>query len=385
MEPIRSGADTAPNYATGSARATLSPFVFPIAVFLIVQVVSLGVWRLFVDPAMAIWRYYPQPFGMYLFWGILVLVFIGFNFDMAGFSTLKQPLRGFAATGLTLLLGFAIPGAFVYGYGLLDPTFAGGTGQGATGLIVLIGFYGFGILATGMAGWPWSDSGLNQATGGFAQLMSGACLTTLGYFLLVYPNLSSTAASHKVLLSLPVTIGWFYSVIVAWLTTFLIFDNWPWSMLKHRSYVALAAFVGNFLMGTAIYFGFIALVKSYLVPSEALWKIGAALPIWAAQLGVWIVFWLIFWANVMGNFPQKFGSFWNRMSRLLLCWGLGIVSFEFYTRWFAERILHESPITLGFSGDPLTWVDLLNFVMLIYIVYFDFFGLSKIRSANNYN
>ncbi|WP_218883815.1 hypothetical protein [Burkholderia guangdongensis] len=384
MEPIKSSVDTPSTYATGRAGITFRPFVFPIAVFLIVHVVSLGVWRLFVDPAIAVWRYYPQPFGMYLFWGILVLVFIGFNFGMAGFSSLKQPLRGFAATGMTLLFAFAIAGTIAHGYGFLDPAFsaASNAGYGAAGLIVLIGFYGFGIVATGMGGWPWSDAGLSPAIGGFAQLANGCCLTVLGYFLLVYPNLSSTSVSHGVLLTLPVVIGWFYSVIVAWLTTFLIFDNWPWNMLKHRSHIAFAAFAGNFLLGTAIYFGHLALLKSILIPDEALGKIGSMLPSWAAQLGVWIVFWLIFWANVTGNFPHRFGTFTDRVIRAIACWSLGVISFVIYTRWFSGVVLHESAIVPGFGGDPLTWVDLLNFVMLIYVVYFEFFGISKIRMPN---
>lgn len=385
MEPIQSGIDTPSPRVTGSAASVFRPWAFPIAVLLIVHVVSLGVWRLFVDPALAVWRYYPQPFGMYLFWGILVLVFIGFNLGMAGFSSLTQPLRGLAATGTTLLLAFVIAGTLVHGYGLLDPVFsaAGNAGYGSTGLIVLIGFYGFGIVATGMGGWPWSDAGLSPAMGGFAQLATGCCLTALGYFLLVYPNLSSASGAHGVLLTLPVVIGWFYSVIVAWLTTFLIFDNWPWSILKHRSHVALAAFAGNFILGTAIYFGHLALLDSVLIPDHALEKIGSTLPIWAAQLGVWIVFWLIFWANVMGNLPHRFGTFTNRAVRIVLCWSLGVLSFVIYTRWFSGSVLHESAIVPGFGGDPLTWVDLLNFVMLIYVVYFDFFGISKIRTPDH--
>lgn len=364
------------------AAIALGPLAFSLAVFLIVHALSLLVWRLFADPQQAVWGHYPQPFGMYLFWGILVLVFIGFNFGMAGFGALRQPWRGLLATGLTLALGFAIPAALVHGYGLLDPTFsaAGSAGFGAAGLVVLIGFYGFGVLATGMGGWPWTDQGLAPALSGWAQLACGGCLTALGYGLLVYPGVSATTLPHASLLPLPVTIGWFYSVIVAWLTTFLIFDNWPWSLLRRRAYVALAALLGNFVLGTLLYWAHLALLEGLLIPAEAVAKLGDGLALWPAQLGVWIVFWLIFWSNVADNWPQRFGVTTNRLVRAACCWGLGVLSFVVYTRWFARVVLHEAELAPGFGGDPLTWVDLLNFVMLIYAVYFQFYGLGR-RSA----
>ncbi|WP_250522940.1 MULTISPECIES: hypothetical protein [unclassified Caballeronia] len=384
MEPIISDIAAQKKLSLAPSGLVLRPFMFSIAVFLVVHAISLGIWRLFVDAKVAVWKYSPQPFGMYLFWGILVLVFIGFNFGMAGFSTLKQPVRGCIATVVTVGLAFLLPGVLVYGYGTLDPAFSsvGGVGYGAAGLIVLIGFYGFGILPTGMSGWPWSDSGLKPVVDSVAQLASGCCLTGLGYFLLIYPNLTTASGPHAPLLALPVAIGWFYSVIVAWLTTFLIFDNWPWSMLKRKSHAALAALVGNFVLGTALYAGHLALLRWVLIPSSAVEKLGITLPIWPAQLGVWIAFWLIFWANVTGNWSNRFGNSTNRVIRASICWGLGLISFEIYTRWFAVSVLHEAEIIPGFGGDPLTWVDLLNYVMLIYVVYFEFYGLSKRKSES---
>jgi AAT family amino acid transporter len=153
-------------------------------------------------------------------------------------------------------------------------------------------------------------------------------------------------------------------------------------MLKRKSHTALAALVGNFLLGTALYAGHLALLKWVLIPSSAVEKLGTTLPIWPAQLGVWIAFWLIFWVNVAGNWPNRFGISTNRVIRASICWGLGLISFEVYTRWFAVSVLHEAEIVPGFGGDPLTWVDLLNYVMLIYAVYFEFYGLSKKKSAN---
>lgn len=309
MEPLSPNIEAQDTPALAPAGFALRPLAFSVAVFLIVHGVSLGVWRLFADPRQAVWQYAPQPFGMYLFWGILVLVFIGFNF--------------------------------------------------------------------GMAGWPWSGSGLSPAASGLAQLAAGACLTGLGYFLLIYPGISTATTPHAILLPLPVAIGWFYSVIVAWLATFLIFDNWPWSRLSRKSHMALAALGGNILLGTALYAVHLALLRWVLIPPGAVEKIGAMLPSWPAQLGVWIAFWLIFWANVAGNWPNRFGAGTNRAIRAASCWGLGLISFLAYTRWFAGAVLHEAEIVPGFGGDPLTWVDLLNYVMLIYAVYFEFYGLSK--------
>jgi AAT family amino acid transporter len=46
-------------------------------------------------------------------------------------------------------------------------------------------------------------------------------------------------------------------------------------------------------------------------------------------------------------------------------------------RWFAMDVLHEAAIVPGFGGDPLTWVDLLNLILLIFVVYFGSYGIRK--------
>lgn len=357
----------------------LSTLMFSCVTFLIIQGGSFLIWRLFVDPKLGVWKFYPQPFGAYLFWGILVIVFIGFNCGMSGFSKLGQPACGVVSTTVTLILSVALPGLLIFGYGKMDPAFsaAGNVGHGAAGLIVLIGFYGFGILATGMDGWPWKDAGLNQPMSGIAQIFTGFFLTLIGYMVLIYPNVASWAAPGKAVMALPTAIGWFYAVILSWLTTFLILDNWPWNSFGSRIKVAFAAFFGNFLLGTLIYFVFLELLKGFLIPPEAVAKIGAGINLWPAQLGVCIAFWLIFWANVVGNLPTSLNPGMNRVIRFLATWGLGILSFVVYMRWFAVQVLHEAEIVPGFGGDPLTWVDLLNLVMLIFVVYFGFYPLEK--------
>jgi AAT family amino acid transporter len=353
--------------------------LFALSAFLIIQIVSFLIWELFVDPQHGFWKFYPQPFGAPLFWAILVVVFLGFNCGMWGFSKLEQPKCGLVATTLTVILALAVPALIVYGHGLLDPTFSPekNAGFGAAGLIVLIAFPLFGLLPTGMGGWPWSDAGLEQPLAGITQIITGFLLTFIGYLLLIYPHLTSWTAPHGVLMPLPTTIGWYYCAIVSWLTTFLILDNWPWSAFGSRARVALAAFFGNFLLGTLMYFVLLAILKSFLIPAEALAKIGAAINLWPAQLGVWIVFWLIFWPNVVGNAPTSLGPAANRLIRFVITWGLAILSFFVYMHWFAMKVLNEAEIVPGFGGDPLTWVDLLVLVMLFYAVYFGFYPLTK--------
>lgn len=352
---------------------------YAVASFIIIQGISFGVWRLFVDPKVGVWKFYPQPFGVYLFWAILVIVFIGFNLGMHGFSTLSQPMGGIVTTVVTLALGFAIPMLLIFGYGRLDPAFSPNNfaGHAATGLIVLIGFYGFGVVANSMDGWPWTDAGMKQPMVGYAQILTGFFLTFAGYIVLIYPNMASWTGPDKVIMSLPTAIGWFYSVITVWLTTVLILDLWPYSSFKTRAGRALAAFFGNLVLGTALYFALLALLKYVLIPAEALAKIGPAINLWPAQLGVWIVNILLFWALCCGNAPTSLSPAMNRIARFIITWGLGTGAFVVYMKWFAMDVLNEAAIVPGFGGDPLTWVDLLNLVLLIYVVYFGSYGIRR--------
>jgi AAT family amino acid transporter len=360
----------------------LSPVVFALTCFVVIQAVSYIVWRLFVDQQEAVWKFYPQPFGVYLFWGILVVVFLGFNCGMAGFTKIKQPASGLLATALTLVLSFVLPGILIFGYGRFDPAFSPVkyAGHGAAAMIVLIGFYGFGVLSGAMDGWPWSEK-MKQPYSGLAQIAVGSVITVILYLALIYPCYASWTAPDRVLLPLPTAIGWFYSVIVCWLTTVDNEDNWPWIAFGSKGKVALAAFFGNFVGGTIIYFLFLALLKNVLIPADALVKIGGAINLWPAQLGVWIVSWGIFWLLCAGNAPQSFSPGVNRLIRFVITWGLGIGSFVIYMHWFAGSVLHEAQIVPGFGGDPLTWVDILNYIMLIYMVYFGAYPFVKKEQA----
>ena len=360
----------------------LGPTLFSLVSLLIILAGSYLVWAVFGDPHLAVWKLYPQPFGVVLFWSILFTVYFGFMGQLWGLSHLKQPLQGLVWVLLTTVLAVVTVVALLYGYGSLDPAFdlAKG-GYTSAAMIVLIGFYTWGILGTGMAHWPWVDLGLKQPWVGIAEFFVGFFLTFLGYIVLIYPNLASWASPERTVLPLTTVIGWFYCVIVSWLTTFLIFENWPWTAFGSRGNTAVASVVGNFILGTAIYFVFLYLLKGFLVPQEAQAKLGGAINLWPAQLGVCVSFWLIAWANVAGNVPTHLRSFANKVTRFIITYGLAFVTFVVYTRWFAIGVLHEAEISPGFGGDPLTWADLMIYVMLIYVIYFGSYGLTK-RAQN---
>lgn len=159
------------------------------------------------------------------------------------------------------------------------------------------------------------------------------------------------------ILPLVTAVGWFYSVIVSWLTIANALDNWPWSRLGSRAKTALGSFFGNFVIGTGIYFLFLYLLKHFLIPVEAQKSIGAAITMWPAQLGICILFWVLTWSIVFDTRPLKTVS--QKVVRIVITYGLGIITFLVYTRWFAISALHEAEISRGFGGDPLTWVDLM--------------------------
>ncbi|KJR49157.1 hypothetical protein UF75_0457 [Desulfosporosinus sp. I2] len=355
---------------------SVNPITFALAHLTIILVVSLVVWNLFADPKQGIWKLYPQPFGAVMFWFILEVVFLAFNGELWPFHRLKQPLSGLVTFVTGAVLAFLTVGILVFGIGSYEPAFnPSGAGWTATGMIVLMGFYFFGILPTNMGHWPWVDLGLKQPWVGIIEFFEGFFLAFLGYLILIYPSVASWSQSGKVILPLVTAVGWFYSVIVSWLTTANALDNWPWSQLGSRAKTALVSLFGNFVIGTGIYFLFLAILKNFLIPVEAQKSLGVAITMWPAQLGVCILFWVLTWSTVFDNQPLNTVS--KKVIRVVITYGLGLITFLVYTRWFAISVLHEAEISKGFGGDPLTWIDLMILVMLIYAVYFGSYGLIK--------
>ena len=356
----------------------LGPPMFSLMNLLIIVAASYLIWIIFADPVHSPWKTYPQPFGVVLFWSILFVVFFAFLGQLWGLGPRPQPVSGAIWILLTTVFAVIVPSVLLHGYGVMDPAFdIGKGGYTATTMIVLIGFYTWGILGTSMGHWPWVDLGLKQPRVGIGGFLFGFVLTFLGYILLIYPSLASWTSPDKTILPLTVVIGWFYSVIVSWLTTFLILDNWPWSAFGSRAKTAFAALVGNFVVGTGIYFAFHALLRGILLPQDVQAALGPAIDIWPAHLGVCVSFWLIFWANVAGNPPTGLGPIANRLVRLVITFSLAVATFVVYTRWFAVSVLNEKEIAAGFGGDPLTWIDLMIYVMLVYVIYLGSYGLNR--------
>lgn len=357
----------------------LGVWSYGISIIIIVLTISLAAWYLIGEPEASIFKSYPQPFGAVMFWAILCLVFLGFNGEMWPFYNIRQPLSGVLALIITAVIDLIVIIFFNFIYGALDPTFnpkAGGTGWVATGMIVLFGFYAYGVQTNSMGHWPWKDLGLKQPAVGIIEVFLGSVITLVLYLLLMYPNLAAWTAPGKALMSLPTAVGWFYSVIVCWLTTALLWDNWPWSKFGSRASVAIYSFIGNFIGGTLIYYIFMYLLKGYFIPLEAQKVLADAVTLWPAQLGVCIVALILVWCLAFQNWPNHYGLFSNLFLRTVIVYGLGFIIFIAYTRWFGPLVLHEPAITGNFGGDPLNFFDLFNLVLLIYIVYFNTWPLA---------
>ena len=352
---------------------SLNPVMFALVHLAIILLVSLVVWNMFADPKQAILALKPGVFDAVLFWFIMEVVFFVFMLEFWPFTRLKQPLMGLAVFLASAVSAFLTVSILVYGVGRYVPAFdPNGMGWTAAGMIVLMGFYFYGCLTNSMGHWPWVDLGLKQPVVAIIEFFEGFFLCFIGYQVLIYPTVSG---STKIIMSLPTAVGWFYSVILVWLTISNGLGGWPWNLLGSRAKTAVGAFFGNFILGTGAYYLLLALLKGILIPAEAQKIIGAGITMWPAQLGVCIVFWVLTWSIVIDNNPIDTIS--RRVSRIVITYGLGLVTFLGFTRGFAVSVLHEAEVIKGFGGNPLSFVDLLVLVMLIFAIYFGSYGLNR--------
>ena len=352
---------------------SLNPVAFALAHLAIIFLVSLFVWNMFADPKKAIWALKPGVFDAVLFWMIMEVVFLVFMLEFWPFTGLKQPIMGLAVFLTSAVLALLTVGILAYGVGRLVPAFdPNGMGWTASGMIVLMGFYFYGILTNSMGHWPWIDLGLKQPVIAIIEFFEGFFFCFIGYQVLIYPTVSG---STKIIMSLPTAVGWFYSVILVWLTVSNALDGWPWNLLGTRAKNAIGAFVGNFIIGTGAYYLLLALLKGVLIPAEAQEVIGAGITMWPAQLGVCIVFWILTWSIVFDNNPID--SIGRKVSRIVITYSLGLITFLVFTRGLAVNILHEAEVVKGFGGNPLSFMDLAVLVMLIYAIYFGSYGFNR--------
>jgi len=346
----------------------LGTFTYGISNTIIILVLSLAIWFLW---GLDIETLFPGMFGAYLFWAVLCIVFLGFCGESWPFTKLPQPQAGILALLVTLILDVIIVNA-LSGYGSVIPTFStapGGTGWTAIAMIVLFGFYGYGVQSNNMDHWPWKDIGLKQPYVGIIEIFVGTFITGVLYFLLLYPTLAAYASKIQPLLPLPTVVGWFYAVVVFWLTSALLWENWPWTMFSSRAAKAMASLFGNFLGGTVVFYFFMYLLQNFLIPADAQKALGDGITLWPAQLGVCIAGVELAMLLCFQSWPTT-GSLSTRLIiRTIIAFAVGILVFYIYTRWFGF-VLKEAPVTKDFGGNPLMFMDLFNCVLLIYTVYF---------------
>ena len=371
--------DTSQIDGHGVRRRGLPWHVFGLANFAVVTALALIFWYLLVDPVVSPLGIYPEPFFVVLFWTILCVVFLGFNLEFYGFERLGQPLRGLALIGAAVALAIAITALITLGLGGYDPSFAagraGGVGFVAAELYVLIGFFTYLTLVINWAHWPWLNLGLRQPWLGITEILAATGVTILLYAVLVFPNVAVWAEPGNVLLDLNTTIGWFYCVIVSAVITGLLTDNWPWRMAGSGGGMAAASLVGNFVLGTSIYFALLALVK-LIIGAQTVEQLGAAVTSFPAQLGVCWVFWMVLWANAFGNRPTGRSTGVNYLARMAVTFVLGIGTFVLYYYVFAGAVLHEPVVAGALHGNALGWMDWMVLWTLFYVVGLGSFGLA---------
>ena len=265
----------------------LTPVVVTVAVVLL----SVLSWWLLADPKWSPIGASLPAVNAVLFWTILAFIFTGFTFDNWPFSKLGQPLSGFLQIATNVAIGFATTWLFTFVGGSWDPTFshaaAGGTGFTATAFVVLVGFYAYAFAASSWEGYPFEK--IPGPVAGVAQWFLAAFIMLVGVVVLIYPNFNA-ALSKAPPLALPAATGWVYSSTVLVIVGAMIWQNWPWALVKNRHGRAAAALVVTLGGGIGLYYALRPLVQA---PTPAGIK---ALPSFSvatqtAELGVCIVMW----------------------------------------------------------------------------------------------
>lgn len=252
----------------------------------------------------------------------------------------------------------------------------GGLGYFAGALFVLFGFGTWVMVVLNWQHWPWTSLGMKQPLVGLCEIAFVAVPTLALYFVFGLPSVSLSATDP--LMTVDTVLGWFYCVVVVVILTGQTLDNWPWRLFGGGGKTALAATIGNFAVGTGLYFVALPVVK-VLVGSDAVAELGGVVHQFPAQLGVCWAFWMIFWANAFGNKPTGFADGVNLAIRALLTFALAVVTFLFYYRFAAEHILHEPAVVDGLHGNALGFVDWAVLWTLFYVVGFQSLGLGKFK------
>jgi AAT family amino acid transporter len=378
-QPQEAPAPADPTALTGRHWAALG--AGNLAVVVVLSVVS---WWLLADPEFSPWHFYPLPFNAALFWAILFIVFAGFNLEFAGFTRLRQPLRGLAIMACTAVFAVLVTWALSAGLGRLDPDFAadraGGLGYFTGALFVLFAFFTYVMAVLNWGHWPWVSLGLRQPLVGACDIAFLAVPTLLLFTVFGLPAVSLATPPGAALMSLDTVLGFFYCLIVATLLTGICTDNWPWRLAGPGWRTALAATVGNLALGTVLYLALLPLSR-LLLGSAAVDALGGGIHQFPAQIGVCWAFWMIMWQNGFGNRGFGRSAVSVAASRVAITFVLAVASFLGYYHGFAGSVLHEPVVVASVHGNALGFFDWLVLWTLFYVVGLESFGLVRRPAA----
>lgn len=349
----------------------------PLIITIGILVVALLSWWAIGDPKWGVFGDNQPAVAAVLFWGILTIVWTGFQFESWPFNKLAQPLSGVLQTVFVLLLALASVWLFTYVIGSWDPTFShdapAGAGYTASAFVVLIGFYAYTLIVAGWAKYPFEHR--PQPESGVGQWLVGAMLTLVGAVVLIYPNFNH-ALMDAAPLKRPAVLGWIYSSIVVLQTT-MVWDNLPWAAIRNRHLRAATALVGSLAGGLLLFWAFQPVVK-LLVPEHIQHLHAFSIQAETAALGVCFSFWKLSCVLVWGRPPFRFKPLVNRLIREAVIVALAVATYVVYMRFFAVGVLH-SPALDGrhYGGDPLVWIDWAILTMLFYTTAFASHGSTR--------
>ncbi|MGW0039878.1 hypothetical protein [Gordonia sp. NPDC003376] len=346
------------------------------AVILALSVVS---WWLLVDPTTNIvgWNVYPEPFTSWLFWCLIIMVALGFNLEFHHFEGLRQPLRGIVLVTVSAAGAALVTFLLSAWLGDMAPSFAGsregGAGYAAASNWVLYAFLFYVMSVVNWNHWPWTDERITQPWKGVAEIVALFFPTTVVYALFSLPNLLLDGTNP--ILSMDVSVGYFYSCILSVVLTGNLTDNWPWRLAGSPARVALASVVGNLVLGAVLFFALRGLVPVVIGADNAA-AIGTATASMPAQLGVCWVMWAILWPNAFDNHPTVGRPLHVQYSaRLIITFVLAVVTFVLYYFVVAGPVLHEPRTGVNMAGNALGFIDLCILWALWYLLCFNSWGL----------
>ncbi|RYE38616.1 MAG: hypothetical protein EOP24_46520, partial [Hyphomicrobiales bacterium] len=210
-------------------------FAFGVVNLLVVTALALCFWYLLVDPEWGLIPTYPEPYTALLFWGLIAIVWLGFNQEFSAFAKFKQPVKGTLILLTAIAISFLMTMLLAHLWGRIDGSFAagreGGVGYFTGALWVLFAFIVYVMSVVNWQHWPASLTNLRQPWLGAAQIVILALPTTALYLVFGLPSLASWATPTAALLDTNTAIGVFYGIVVAVVLTGLLTDNWPWRLL----------------------------------------------------------------------------------------------------------------------------------------------------------